>query len=236
MPCAFGSPAYELAPDGYVTLDGNGLIREINLTGAHLLGHERRHLLGARFARFVNEGTRDDFHRFCRRVFESGRREECEVRLVTGDKKLSDVFLSGVAIQDADVNLKQCHVAVTGVTARRIAERWFRKLIETTQDAVVSIDRTGGIELFNRAAEKMFGYSAEEVRGKNVNILMAEPYAMEHQAYVARYERTWEARAIGRIRTVAGRRKNGAVFFIELAVTDVEERGVLLPRVSCAFH
>lgn len=98
---------------------------------------------------------------------------------------------------------------------------WLERLIDTTQDAVVSIDRQGGIVLFNPAAEKIFGYGREEVIGQKVNILMAEPYATEHDEYIARYERTGEARAIGRIRTVTARRKNGEPFPIELSVTEI---------------
>jgi len=101
-------------------------------------------------------------------------------------------------------------------------ESWLRSLIETTQDAVVSIDRRGCVVLFNAAAERIFGYTAEEIVGRKVNELMAEPYASEHDEYVARYERTGEAHAIGRIRTVTAKRKNGELFPIELSVTEIE--------------
>lgn len=102
------------------------------------------------------------------------------------------------------------------------SEAWLRSLVATTQDAVVSIDRRGRIVLFNAAAEHIFGYTAAEIAGRKVNDLMAEPYASEHDGYIARYEKTREARAIGRIRTVTGRRKNGESFPIELSVTEIE--------------
>ena len=89
---------------------------------------------------------------------------------------------------------------------------WLQRLIDTTQDAVVSIDRRGCIVLFNAAAERVFGYSAEEIVGRKVTDLMAEPYATEHNGYIGRYERTGEPHAIGRIRTVEGRRKSGETF------------------------
>ena len=99
---------------------------------------------------------------------------------------------------------------------------WLRNLIATTQDAVVSIDRQGGVVLFNPAAERIFGYTAEEITGKKVNELMAKPYASEHDGYIERYERTGEARAIGRIRTVMAKRKDGEQFPIELSVTEID--------------
>ena len=98
---------------------------------------------------------------------------------------------------------------------------WLERLIGTTQDAVLSIDRQGRVVLFNPAAERIFGYTRGEVIEQKVNMLMAEPYATEHDEYIARYEKTGEARAIGRIRTVTARRKNGEPFPIELSVTEI---------------
>ena len=101
------------------------------------------------------------------------------------------------------------------------SESWLRNLVATTQDAVVSIDRRGCIVLFNASAERIFGYNAEEIVGRRVNVLMAEPYASEHDSYIDRYETTGEAHAIGRIRTVTARRKDGELFPIELSVTEI---------------
>jgi len=99
-------------------------------------------------------------------------------------------------------------------------EAWLHSLIQTSQDAVISIDRHGGIILFNPAAERMFGYTQAEVIGQKVNMLMAESYAREHNSYIAHYERTGEARAIGRIRSVTAKHKTGEPFPIELSVTE----------------
>jgi PAS domain S-box-containing protein len=104
----------------------------------------------------------------------------------------------------------------------RRSANWLERLIDTTQDAVVSIDRRGCVVLFNAAAERVFGYSVKEITGRKVNDLMAEPYASEHDQYIERYEKTREARAIGRIRTVTAKRKNGELFPIELSVTEIE--------------
>ena len=102
---------------------------------------------------------------------------------------------------------------------------WIFQLVQATQDAVVTIDADHRIILFNAAAEAMFGYSAEEVQGQDVSLLMPEPYHSEHARYVKRYEQTGEAHAIGRIRTVTARRRSGEEFPIELSVTRVEDGG-----------
>ena len=97
--------------------------------------------------------------------------------------------------------------------------RWLA-VLSTARDAIIAIDRQARITLFNPAAQTVFGYTAEEVLGRNVSLLMPPPYRDEHDGYVQRYERTGEAQAIGRIRTVEGQRKDGTVFPIELSVSE----------------
>lgn len=112
-------------------------------------------------------------------------------------------------------------VVMRDVTEQRRVEGWMRSLIETTQDALVAIDRQGKIALFNPAAERIFGYPHAEMIGKNVQMLMPEPYRSEHAGYIERYERTGMPQAIGKVRNVMAQRKNGEVFPVELAVTAI---------------
>ncbi|HYW02439.1 MAG TPA: diguanylate cyclase [Gammaproteobacteria bacterium] len=93
-----------------------------------------------------------------------------------------------------------------------------RLLLDTTIDAIVAIDDLGTVTLFNGAAERMFGYAAGDVVGHNVSMLMPEPWAGEHDDYLARYRRTGRRRIIGVGREVEGRRRDGTVFCLELAV------------------
>ena len=113
---------YDLAPIGYVTLDRRGLIGEINLTAAELLGTERRRLNGAVFMRFVAPSCRDDFHKFLRRLFASGKREERELQLATRDKSRLDVLLSGIAVRDDEDQPAVCQMAITDITVSKRAE------------------------------------------------------------------------------------------------------------------
>lgn len=100
-----------------------------------------------------------------------------------------------------------------------------KQLVAATQDAVIFIDSEGRIVRFNRAAETVFGFRVEELLGQPVTILMPEPYRSEHPGYIERYERTGEARAIGRIRVVQALDKTGRVFPIELSVTALRVDG-----------
>ena len=107
------------------------------------------------------------------------------------------------------------------MTGKTAVSGQLERVVEATQDAVVFIDANARVVSFNPAAERIFGYFPDEVLGGNVRRLMPDPYASEHDDYIRRYEETGEAKAIGRIRTVRARRKNGEEFPIELSVAEI---------------
>ena len=72
----------------------------------------------------------------------------------------------------------------------------FDALMDAAVDAIIVIDDHGLIRRFNRAAQRMFGYSLEDVRGKNVKMLMPEPQRQMHDGYLERYRKTREAAII----------------------------------------
>jgi PAS domain S-box-containing protein len=93
-----------------------------------------------------------------------------------------------------------------------------RIIIEKAADAVITIDSKGIISLFNPTAEHIFGYKAKEVMGKNVKMLMPDPYHAEHDGYLARYHETGQPQIIGIGRETSGLRKDGTIFPLNLSV------------------
>ncbi|WP_440409499.1 PAS domain S-box protein [Neorhizobium petrolearium] len=104
-------------------------------------------------------------------------------------------------------------------------EAHLRSILDTVPEAMVVIDETGIITSFSAAAERLFGYSSEEVVGRSVNLLMPASAKEVHDNYLARYIRTGERRIIGYGRVVIGQRKDRSVFPMELAVGEAITNG-----------
>jgi len=99
-----------------------------------------------------------------------------------------------------------------------VAESRFNALLDAAVDAVILIDERGQLTRFNFAAQGMFGYAEAEVLGRNVSVLMPEPYRSQHDGYIHRYASTGERRIIGIGREVEAQRKDGSTFPIDLSV------------------
>jgi two-component system sensor kinase FixL len=110
------------------------------------------------------------------------------------------------AAATADANAREAHLS---------------SILNTVPDAMVVIDEAGVMQSFSTAAERLFGYSAAEAIGKNVKILMPQPYSRDHDGYLHRYLATGERRIIGIGRVVVGLRRDGSTFPMELAVGEM---------------
>ncbi|MBX7256400.1 MAG: PAS domain S-box protein [Candidatus Hydrogenedentes bacterium] len=111
--------------------------------------------------------------------------------------------------------------AATVEEATHDSTTWTQAIVESAVDGIITIDETGKIEHFNRAAERMFGYTAAEVVGHNVNMLMPEPMRSEHDVHLSRYRDTGKKHIIGLVRELEGRHKNGRVFPFEISISEV---------------
>ena len=100
-----------------------------------------------------------------------------------------------------------------------------RSILENIVDGLITINEVGIIESFNPAAVKIFGYQTDEVLGKNIKMLMPDPYHSEHDGYLDNYHQTGTKKIIGIGREVEGLRKDGSTFPMELAVSEMMVQG-----------
>ena len=106
--------------------------------------------------------------------------------------------------------------------ALKDSETRIRAVVDNVVDGIITISETGEIETFNPAAEQIFGYTASQIIGQNVRILMPGPYRGEHDGYLRAYLKTGEAKIIGIGREVVGKRKDGSTFPMDLAVSEMQ--------------
>jgi two-component system sensor kinase FixL len=100
-----------------------------------------------------------------------------------------------------------------------------KAIVENAIDGIITIDSNGLIESINPSGSNLFGYQIEELKGKNIKILMPEPDKANHDQYLEHYKATKEAKIIGIGREVKGLKKNGDVFPFRLAVSEVQYEG-----------
>ncbi len=111
-------------------------------------------------------------------------------------------------------------------------EARLRAILDHAAEGIITINPEGVVESFNPAAERLFGYAAADVIGRNVSLLMPAPYHAEHDGYLARYRQTGKPGIIGIGREVVGLRKDGSTFPMDLAVSEVAlQEGLLFTGI-----
>jgi len=166
------SDLYDFAPIGYLTLDRDGTISEVNLAGATLLRVARAALAKRRFGVFVSPADRVAFADFLRRVFKSKAREECDVRMLLNAGEAVDVRIRAIVSTAGQV----CQLAVSDITAHkqaedkvRVSEIRYRRLFEAAHDGVLILDpATRKITDANPFMTKLLGYSHAQFVGKEL--------------------------------------------------------------------
>lgn len=226
--------------DAVVLLDLEGRITGWNRGAERLYGYTEAEAHATQLEDLTSEGHRDLMKVLMRRISrgdvasqslhtqrktKDGRTRGiwATMTLLRNDEGQPDAIVSA----ERDVTeIKESLVArhEQAERALRRSESYLRSIVNTAADAIITIDAHGTIETFNPAAERMFGYVAAEVVGRNVSILMPLPYRNEHDGYIVRYLKTGGARAIGVRPEVSGLRKDGTTFPLDIAVSRMGNR------------
>lgn len=227
---------FEVSLDMICIAGIDGYFKRIDPAFSEILGREEADLLRAPWLDFVHPDDRDLIGGELRKLAAGAPATAFENRWRCADGSYrwlawrvapapSTEFLFGVV---RDLTEQKRVLAILDESEARL-----RAVFDNAVEGFVVVDAAGTIETFNPAAEKIFGYRAAEVIGRNVSMLMPEPYRSAHDGYIQRYCRTREAHVIGIEREVTGQRKDGSVFPLDLglAAFDLGERTLFLGSV-----
>ena len=222
--------AIEAAPTGMLAIDGSGTIILANSQTERLFGYSSAEMLGQSIEMLVPERYRSKhtaerarFHD-APRTRPMGDGPELFGRRRDGSEFPVEIGLNPFGKAGGDFVL----ASVMDITARRAHEIEATRataVLDTVLDGILVIDRRGMVSTFSPGAERIFGYSAPEVLGQNVNMLMPHPHRKAHDGYLDRYLATGNAQIIGVGREVEGVRKNGTRVPLELQVTEMQLGG-----------
>jgi PAS domain S-box-containing protein len=224
----------DTAVDGVILIDSDGLVQVFNPACERLFGYRADEVIGKNVKLLMPAPYRDEHDAYLENYRRTGIRKIIGIgRQVVGRRKDGTTFPMDLSVGEAkDLDGSSFVGIIHDLTDRERAQRAvlegaarLKAVFDTAVDGIILIDGRGIVLMLNPACERLFGYTAREVIGQNVKLLMPEPYRGEHDRYLENYRRTGEAKIIGIGREVVGRRKDGSTFPMGLSVGEVKDDG-----------
>ena len=218
--------------DAIVGWDLDGIITSWNKAAERLFGFAADEMIGRPITVIMPAERRTEADLFHKQVTQGGTLADFETERLTKDGRTIPVSLTISPIHAPVGEIVGFSKIVRDISElRRLKqdlerrEAMLRSILDTIPDGLVVIDSHGIVQSFNPAAERMFGYTAAEITGQNVGLLMPGQEASVHDGYIQRYLSTGERRIIGIGRIVVARRKDGSTFPMELQIGEVQIHG-----------
>jgi PAS domain S-box-containing protein len=209
-----------------MTLDG--VIVSWNRAAERIYGYSSDEVKGRTATLMVPADRIDEMSRILADVRGKGSVLRMETMRLHKDGRSIPVALTVAPVRDPSGQLAGASIITRDISELKLAESALEEsaaktkaILSTMVDGAITIDEHGIIDSLNPAAERLFGYKRSEVIGKNVKLLMPEPYRGEHDQYLRNYLETGKAKIIGIGREVVGRRKDGSTFPMDLAVSEM---------------
>jgi len=227
----------DTAVDGILTIDEMGNILSANPAVERIFGYTAAELIGKNVKSLMPDPYRSEHDSYLANYRETGDPKIIGIgREVQGLRKDGTIFPIDLSVSETITPTERIFTGIVrDISERKASEEALRKerallraVVDTAVDGIITIDQKGTIITANPAVERIFGYSNQEIVGQNVKMLMPEPYHSEHDQYLDNYRYTGRAKIIGSGREVLGRRKEGYLVPIELAVSETStEQGAI---------
>lgn len=215
--------------DGVITIDENGIIRSANKAVERIFLYTEAELVGKNLTVLMPEPYRNEHDQYLDNYKSGGQAKVIGIgREVEARRRDGAVFPIDLAVSEWTLAGKRMFTGIIrDISEGRMAKAALvdarsqtNAVIDTMVDGVITIDENGFIRSANKAVERIFQYREAELVGKNLTILMPEPYRSEHDQYLENYKSGCQAKVIGIGREVEARRRDGTVFPIDLAVSE----------------
>lgn len=220
----------ETVVDGIVTISELGIMETVNPAVTRMFGYTEAEMVGQNVKMLMPNPYKDEHDGYLKHHQETGEKKVIGIgRQVLGQRKDGTIFPIDLAVNEMHVGgikmftgvVRDISERVEAENSRKDIESRNKAILETVVDGIITIDEFGIIETVNPATRNIFGYSKVEMVGQNVKMLMPNPYKDEHDAYLKHHHETGEKGVIGIGREVEGQRKDGSIFPLELAVSEM---------------
>lgn len=220
--------------DGIITIDHHGNIQSFNRSAERIFGYRPDEVIGKNVKMLMPDPYHSEHDGYLKNYQETGDKKVIgKGREVEAQRKDGSIFSMELGVNEMAVSGEKMFVGtIRDISDRKQAEQALRDnqaklqaIVDNTVDGLITIDKKGQIETFNRACERIFGYKASEVMGQNVKVLMPAPYHNEHDGYLKNYHDTGDKKIIGTGRQVEGRKKDGSIFPLDLSISEVDIKG-----------
>ncbi|HYG89000.1 MAG TPA: PAS domain S-box protein [Azospirillum sp.] len=239
-PCSLFRAMFEQSAMGMAVTDPTGVLRDANPVFAAMLGYRPEELRGVPLNRLTPvEDWNERALAMVRLIRGEDEAKPFERRFLHRDGRVVLAIVRPSLVRDGGGRVTAVTALVEDITERRAAEGALKRseealalseahnraIVETAIEAILTVDTRGTIIGANPAAERMFGFTHDELIGKHIHILMSEDEAARHASYMHRYLTTGERHIIGKGREVAARRSDGSTFPAWLSLTEIDQPG-----------
>lgn len=220
----------EQALDGVITIDKHNNVTFMNKSAEDLWGYSRDEVIGQNIKMLVPKEIQANHDSYVNANRTTGR------NTIVGTSREVDVVRKDGSIINAALSLSKVEVDgeigytafVRDISEEKASRETIKQTLSQALDAVVSIDADNRVSLFNAAAEALWGYSADEVIGQNVKMLVPANIKDQHDTLVNRNRETGENKIVGTSREVPIFRKDGTQKWGNLSLSRIEVAGRIM--------